>query len=323
MLLDLAENLEGSGREIVADNLFVSGEAADALYAKKLYLTGTVRSSRRELPKEFLPCKKREVNSKIVAHNGVKTLTSFVCRQNRAVVFLSTNPELADETPSADHGKPLVNTHYNVKKCGVDQLDKVTKEYSCSKPTKRWPMALFYSIFEMLLHNAYVLFTTKFPQWEKGNNRRKEIFLKDLAYRLVKNQVERRLEGAQSGGVHNDTKADMARFIDELGGMPENYREIRGCDVCSSSKKLNQCGQCCKTICAKHLFKRKMYTCIVCLGEKPKKQRRIEGGTICFYCIGKKRKSKIICSSCETCVCKQHRVHTVNVVCLDCKSIWV
>lgn len=182
VLLDMAEGLEGTGREIVADNWFVSADAADALYDKRLYLTGTMRSSRKEIPKEFLPSKTRTEKTQLVGYNGVKSLTSHVCRKNRAVIFMTTDPELMSEPTPGE--MPIVNSHYNVKKCGVDLLDKITKEVSLSKPTKRWPMVVFYSLLEMILHNSFILFILKFPEWEKGSNQRREIFLKKLGVSL-------------------------------------------------------------------------------------------------------------------------------------------
>ena len=72
----------------------------------------------------------------------MKTRTSFVFRKNKVVVFLTTNPDLANMN-STDGTMPLVIEHYNGNKCGVVILHKVTKEVSYSKPTKRWPNVVF------------------------------------------------------------------------------------------------------------------------------------------------------------------------------------
>lgn len=317
VLLDLSEGLEGSGREIVADNFFISGEAADELYEKKLYLTGTVRASRRDMPKEFLPDKSRELHSRIIAHDGVKTLTSYVCRKNRAVVFMSTNPDLAEGSPSTNSTMPIVNAHYNSKKVGVDMLDKVTKEYSVSKPTKRWPMALLYTLLEMAMHNAYVLFTTKYPNWEQNNRRRKELFLKELACRLSEKNVQRRLKEAKAGGVQNDIKEEMRKFLDNVRNLSDNFSIVEKCVSCHVDEGLVVCVKCERFACPKHTKSKRCFTCKVCLGWELTK-RDAAGETICQYCLKKTRKSKIVCGKCKICVCTDHRVETMEVVCSEC-----
>lgn len=141
--MDLVEKIEKSGREIVCDNFFTSMELAEELKDKDLSLTGTMRKSRMELPKEFLPCKSRPVNSAMYAQYKFMTLTSIVPAKNKAVVFLSSNASLAAEPPLGQD-KLVVNEHYNKYKAGVDLLDKITKEYSISKKNQTMANKSFY-----------------------------------------------------------------------------------------------------------------------------------------------------------------------------------
>ncbi|KAK9688188.1 Transposase IS4 [Popillia japonica] len=48
-----------------------------------------------------------------------------------------------------DHGLPEINAFYNSTKSGVDAVDEKTSKYSCSRRTRRWPMAIFYRIVDM------------------------------------------------------------------------------------------------------------------------------------------------------------------------------
>ncbi|EDS43541.1 conserved hypothetical protein [Culex quinquefasciatus] len=100
--------------------------------------TGTMRKNKPEIPSEFLPSRKRAEGSSLVGHDGNKTMTSLACGNNKAVIFLTTNPDLEGEAKTAKGTtKPAVNIHYNYNKAGVDVLDQITKEFSLMKPTRR------------------------------------------------------------------------------------------------------------------------------------------------------------------------------------------
>ncbi|XP_047121716.1 uncharacterized protein LOC124805222 [Schistocerca piceifrons] len=63
VVLDLMEPFLNNGHGVTTDNLFISFPLADELLKQKMTLVGTLRSNKKEIPKEFLPNRKGEVHS--------------------------------------------------------------------------------------------------------------------------------------------------------------------------------------------------------------------------------------------------------------------
>ena len=65
VVLDLAEDIEKSGRNITCDNFFTNLTLARKLLQKKLTLVGTIRKNKPELPMEFTGAKGQNVKSTV------------------------------------------------------------------------------------------------------------------------------------------------------------------------------------------------------------------------------------------------------------------
>ena len=61
-----------------------------------------------------------------------------------------------------DH-KPEIMMQYNATKSGVDILDKLVREYTCTRPTRRWLLKLFLNLIDVACVNAFVLWMLKYP----------------------------------------------------------------------------------------------------------------------------------------------------------------
>ena len=53
--------------------------------------------------------------------------------------------------------KPEIIMDYNMTKGGVHTVDQMCSNYSVARITKRWPMAIFYSLMNIAGINAQVL----------------------------------------------------------------------------------------------------------------------------------------------------------------------
>jgi hypothetical protein len=76
-----------------------------SLLKEKITFIGTVRNNKREIPAEFLPSKKREIQSSIFGHHKSATLVSYVPKKNKAVTVLSTmhhDNDICSETKKPD-----------------------------------------------------------------------------------------------------------------------------------------------------------------------------------------------------------------------------
>ncbi|KAJ8959929.1 hypothetical protein NQ314_006131 [Rhamnusium bicolor] len=87
---DLCSHLYNNGRNITFNNLFTDYELAQSLLSKNTTIIGTVRKSKPFLPKEMLPDKKREELSTIFGYNDKVIICSYVPKNNRAVILMST-----------------------------------------------------------------------------------------------------------------------------------------------------------------------------------------------------------------------------------------
>ncbi|XP_031343697.1 piggyBac transposable element-derived protein 3-like [Photinus pyralis] len=109
VVLDLVSCL-GSGYGITTDNFFTSLELAENLLDRNLTLCGTLRRTKTFLPTEFLPSRKQPVYSSIFAHQPEVTMVSYVPKQNKSVILLSS--EHREGTVSEqNHQKPdMINS---------------------------------------------------------------------------------------------------------------------------------------------------------------------------------------------------------------------
>lgn len=134
----------------------------------------------------------------------------------------------------------------------------MTREYSCSRTTRRWPFRVFMEILDMAALNAYILWLEKNPNWRKNDRSRRRYFLKVLRKELVTNNVHCR--NAQKY-FHNKQKISIRVFLGNSNviNSPEYHNEKmtkrRRCEFCphNDNRKTNSlCHYCNKYVCNKH-----------------------------------------------------------------------
>ena len=185
VVLDLVKAL-GQGYGVTCDNLFTSLKLAKELAKQNKTLLGTLRLIRKEVPKIMLPSKLQEVNSSLFLFSRDAMMVSYVLRKNKSVILLSSQHN--DQAVSiAEHTKPDIILNYNKFKGAVDSADKMLKEFSCRRISKRWPFVLLTHIITVCSLNAYVLYQKKFPNTALTRLN----FLKDLGSELVKPAIKR------------------------------------------------------------------------------------------------------------------------------------
>jgi hypothetical protein len=94
-------------------------------------------------------------------------LASYVPKKNQAVILLSTQHHSEHISEEDSKFKPEVILEYNRTKGAVDTLDKMVKEYSCNRTTKRWPLVLFMNMVDIAAINAFILSEIKNPSYNK------------------------------------------------------------------------------------------------------------------------------------------------------------
>ena len=115
------------------------------------------------------------------------------------MILMSTTHYEHEIAEDNEEFKPIMILDYNKTKFGADILDKLIREYTCKRATRRWPLRLFMNYIDIACYNAFVVWNTKFPNWN-GNvpikNRRK-LFLQDLSEMLFRQKARKNDERRQ------------------------------------------------------------------------------------------------------------------------------
>ncbi|UYV62581.1 hypothetical protein LAZ67_2001179 [Cordylochernes scorpioides] len=180
IVLDISRPLWKSNRNITADNWFTSIELVDKLKEHGLTYLGTMRKNKPQIPPQFQPHPKRESGTSIFGFSGTKTLVSYVPKKRKSVILISSmhHDNKCDETT----GKPDIIMDYNLTKGGVDTIDQMVSNFSTSRRSRRWPLALFYALLDITALNSYIIFNY---QIDKKDQKERSNFIVDLGRSLI------------------------------------------------------------------------------------------------------------------------------------------
>lgn len=79
---------------------------------------------------------------------------------------------------------------YNATKAGLDNMDKLVTAYSCKRRTLRWPLVIFFDMFDNSAYNAFVIWMALNPELNRGKLQKRHLFLEGLGKALVRPQIE-------------------------------------------------------------------------------------------------------------------------------------
>lgn len=183
------------GYNITCDNFFTSYElAVELLKNHNMTMVGTVRKNKPILPYHIVNVKYRMVETALFAfaENPNVTITSYVPKKNRCVIFMSTLHHNKNCLPEKKN-KPEIIQFYNETKTGVDVLDQLVSSYTCKRKTNRWPMAVFSAFLDISAYNALVIYMECNVNWiHAGKKAKRREFLKELSVALIQPQILRR-----------------------------------------------------------------------------------------------------------------------------------
>ncbi|XP_055918547.1 piggyBac transposable element-derived protein 4-like [Eupeodes corollae] len=258
----LCKPILNSNRNITTDNWYTSMELVNIMKSKGLTVVGTMRKNKREISKDFLPHKSRQVGSSLFGFTKDTTMVSFVPKKNKSVVLVSSMHH--NNTVDDNTSKPEIILHYNSTKGGVDSVDQMCSVYSSSRRTRRWPMPVFYRLLDMSTLNAYIIQQSH----ERAAKMTRMMFLKGLAKIMCEPHMKERyytqklpVQLRMSIGTILKLQP-VAQDSDESLKLERNKR--KSCSLCPPNKKaktVHLCGKC------------KMPICLTC--SKP----------VCFSCL--------------------------------------
>lgn len=327
-LRKLCEPIYGCNLTVTCDNFFTSVPAIEELLDKGVTVVGTVRKSQREIPAEVVETKNREPNTVAYLYSDKITLLSYVPparpkKPKKNVILMSSTHDVPDKTKTVV--LPTIVDYYNSTKSGVDKLDQMCKSYSAQRKTRRWPLALFYGLLNIIGINSMVIFNeaTKIKQ-----TRRK--YLQTLGFSLIKPHMERRRQWPTLRRNVRDLITNVLEY-EEKFSTPSQKRRVSSAHTLSTPRKKRDCStgrkknkptpqrrnapnktpqklecsssstNCNESSPTQRTSRRKEINAFS--PDSPrKKQRR------CYCCTRSEKKYSVTCAKCRNFVCSNHRV---------------
>ncbi|KAJ8889165.1 hypothetical protein PR048_008659 [Dryococelus australis] len=85
------------------------------------------------------------------------TLVSYAPTKKKNLLLIPTmQHDAAIDNLKGNLNKPEIVTFYNSTKGGVDVVDKLCATYNTSRNSRRWPMTIFYSLWNIAGINANI-----------------------------------------------------------------------------------------------------------------------------------------------------------------------
>lgn len=231
-----------TNRNITMDNWYTSYELFKKLRQDhKLTAVGTIRKNKRQIPNSFLNVKNREINSSLFGFQEDYTLVSYVPKKGKNVLLLSSLHH-DDTIENGEKKLPEIIDFYNMTKGGVDVVDQLSSNYNVSRPSRRWPLTLFFSLLNTTGINAQIIYREN----NNGECLLRRTFLTNLGLQLVAEHQKRRIENP--------------RIPRELRGA---IRKIQGQDEPKSKRtKQSYQGRC--QVCPRKQDRKTKYVCKSC-----------------------------------------------------------
>lgn len=252
---DLTKPFFGSGRGVTTDNFFTSVQTAEFLLQKNVTMTGTLRVKKPDIPVMMETAKYRDLLSSIFIFSEGVAVVSYVPKKNKTVRVLSTQ-FIDDSVSNESHKKPNMILEYNRTKGGVDNADKLIREYTCARRTSRWPLRLFMNILDIGALNAFIIWMSKNIDWNRGLKNRRYRFLLEIGEELTLPNIHRRANNPN--GLH----LPVVRAIEAVGVNVTGNATAKCASSTSQQHQIRKRGRC--AYCPRNIDRKVNIVCSKC-----------------------------------------------------------
>ncbi|KAF4530424.1 hypothetical protein B566_EDAN018556 [Ephemera danica] len=260
----------GSGRNVTCDNFFTDLQLLRTLLQNKLTLVGTLKQNKTCIPPEFKPNREREAESSLFGFQNDVTMVSYVPAVGKCVILLSSHHHDDNIVEvKKNKYKPEIIDFYNKTKGGVDSMDQKVNTYTTRRKSRRWTMAYFYNLVDIMGLAAYIIWIETYPHWQRKNKSRRLQFLLEVAESLTQRSIDRRHQTCRSQITKR--AINQLRNLNQTAGaapraaFPVGPIAAKRCYVCPRShdrKVKSICSKCQKHVCVRHSrTKRKCDSC--------------------------------------------------------------
>ncbi|UYV74397.1 hypothetical protein LAZ67_11003397 [Cordylochernes scorpioides] len=206
-------SLLGKGYHLITDNFFTSINLAKDLLDSHTYLTGTIRTNRKGLPKTLKSAKLGVDESLYMVNNNLLALAYKEKKSKPPVKFLSTfcDASSGKKKVSDQRDYPQMKICYDSYMGGVDLNDQMLYTYMDERKGRKFYRKVILNIFHRAFLNSFILY----EQHTKDNPKlSRRAFNYSVINELVKNHLKPPVLPSTSQEV--------------LEKLPEK-REISGC----------------------------------------------------------------------------------------------
>ncbi|CAK9834292.1 PiggyBac transposable element-derived protein 4 [Anthophora retusa] len=263
---------KNSKRCVTMDNFFTDITLAEDLLKDQISIVGTIRKNRKDLPKVLTDTRNRAQYSSYFLYTNKVTLVSYIPKARKCVTLLSTLHHEHEISQEQNNFKPEIILFYNSTKSGVDSLDKLLREYTCRRCTRRWPLSLFMHLLDIAAYNAFVIWMTKYPTWGGTNSvkNKRKLFLQELAKNLTTKNIDARASAIENQEIRYHKH--VVNAIEVTGRkLKINKPQLAGqkrarCYMCigNNNKYFATCDICNKHICTTHCTQSRAIICNGC-----------------------------------------------------------
>lgn len=240
---DMTAGLEGKGYHVYFDNFFTTTNLMESLEKGGIYACGTVRSNRKNLPKNLASEKELQRGEWDWCSKNNK-ISCVRWKDKRVVQLLSvihsptacTVVQRKEKDGSVTEIKcPNIVYDYRKNMGCVDKADMLKSYYGIDRKSKKWWHRLFFHFLDTTLVNAYVLFKTK-----TGKSMPLKTFRSAVSVALMGASTARPNSAGRSssplalGKFKPQIPAEVRK--DQAKHLP-SYGTSRRCAVCSTAKE--------------------------------------------------------------------------------------
>lgn len=224
VVLHLLEDYLDKGYKVYMDNFYNSVTLTKLLNTRKTYVCGTLRSNRKENPRDLVS-RKLKRGECIWQQNGPVTVCKW--KDKRDVLSIS-NMHVVEMVEVANRNgkismKPNIIRDYNNGMSGIDRSDQMLSYYSSLRKTIRWPKKVSLHIIEIYIHNAHKIFQKVTSSKIKLIN-----FREEFVVALIGGEIE---------SVSKRIRLQELHYLESLPPTEKKQRPTKQCRICTRAKK--------------------------------------------------------------------------------------
>ena len=164
---NLVSDFHNLGYHLYMDNFYNSVKLSEDLLKKKIFTCGTLRLNRgspKTLQEKVKYMKSDEIQFQrkgdvfVIVWYDKKPVKMITTLHNADVLPVEKNRKIKKKFQKVTVNKPKAVIDYNKFMSGVDHFDQMIKYYKFTRKTRKWTKKLTFYLFQMAIHNAFVLY---------------------------------------------------------------------------------------------------------------------------------------------------------------------